>query len=222
MPGQGVEDNTRLSKQIWNQTQRLISLEKILAEEVYPGWKCRFYVSGEVPFPWVYNLKKIRNTEVIQIPKLGDWTFSYNRFLPMSEEDIEIVISRDTDSRLSMREKAAVDEWIASDKGFHIMKDHPWHYTYPILAGMFGCKRGTIQNISDDVASFEKVDWYHSDQEFLKQVVHPQIENNVLIHDDWHATPYPLQREGYEFVGQVFDEHNKTNQEHIEILKKAL
>ena len=94
-----------LSFAVWgNDPKYLLGATKnaILAEEGYPGWKCRFYVSGEVPFSWVYNLRKIRNTEVIQIPKLGDWTFSFNRFLSMSEPDVEVMVSRDADSRLIM------------------------------------------------------------------------------------------------------------------------
>jgi protein O-GlcNAc transferase len=168
-----------LSFAVWgNDPKYLLGATKnaVLAHDIYPGWKCRFYVSQEVPYPWIYNLKKINNTEVIQVPKIGDWTFSFNRFLAMSEENIEVMVSRDADSRLCMREKYAVDEWLNSDKGFHIMKDHPWHYTYPILAGMFGCKSRVIKdNISNQIDSFSKSNWYHSDQEFLKHIIYPEI-----------------------------------------------
>ena len=212
-----------ISFAVWgNNPKYLLGATKnaILADEIYPGWKTRFYVSQEVPSAWVYNLKKIRNTEVIQIPKIGDWTFSFNRFLAMSEKDVDVMISRDADSRLSMREKKAVDEWLASDKGFHIMKDHPWHYTYPILAGMFGCKKNVIDNISQKIDLYEKINWYHSDQEFLKQVIYPEIKNNVCIHDEFNNMPFPSKRKEYEFVGQVFDEKDNTIQEHIEALKR--
>jgi hypothetical protein len=210
---------------VWgNDPKYLLGATKnaILAKEIYPGWICRFYVSQETPYPWKYNLKKLHNVEVVEVPKIGDWTFSFNRFLAMSEDEVEVVVSRDTDSRLTLREKAAVDEWLASDKNFHIMKDHPWHYTYPILAGMFGCKRGTIKNISADIDSFKKTDWYHSDQEFLKQVIYPQIQNNIMIHDDFNQRPFPTKRIGYEFIGQVFDEYDNTIMEHVEILKTKL
>lgn len=211
-----------LSFAVWgNNPKYLVGAIKnaILAQDIYPDWVCRFYVSQEVPFPWVYDLKKIKNTEVIQKPVLGDWTFSFNRFLPMSENGIKVMVSRDTDSRLCSREKAAVDQWLDSEKGFHIMKDHPWHYTYPILAGMFGCKSNTIQDIKNKIDSFSKSNWYHSDQEFLKHIVFPEIKNNVLIHDDWNATPYPLKRQEYKFVGQVFNEDDSTVHEHVEVLK---
>ena len=194
----------------------------LLAQDIYPDWTCRFYVSQEVPFPWVYNLRKIRNVEVVQIPVLGDWTFSFNRFLPMSEEGVDAMISRDTDSRISIREKAAVDEWLAGDKDFHIMKDHPWHHTYPILAGMFGCKANAIKNISAEIAAFDKTNWYHSDQEFLKHIVYPKIKNNTLLHDDWNGKKFPISRNGYDFIGQSYNEKDETIQEHVDILKKEL
>lgn len=44
-------------------------------------------------------------------------------------------ISRDTDSRLGLRESAAVDEWVKSGKMLHTMRDHPVGHTAPILAG---------------------------------------------------------------------------------------
>jgi hypothetical protein len=42
-------------------------------------------------------------------------------------------------SRISLREKCAVDEWLASGKGLHSMRDHPAH-KQPIMAGMFGLR----------------------------------------------------------------------------------
>lgn len=36
-------------------------------------------------------------------------------------------MSRDSDSRIIPREEDAVREWLASDRMFHIMRDHPWH-----------------------------------------------------------------------------------------------
>ncbi|MBC8284804.1 MAG: hypothetical protein H8E32_13390, partial [Nitrospinae bacterium] len=182
-----------------------------LAKSIYPEWKCRFYIAQSVPSSVVCKLEEYDNVEAAQIQKWGDWTFSYNRFLPLSENGVEVVISRDTDSRLSDREKFAVDEWLNSSKSFHIMRDHPWHFSYPILAGMFGCKAGTIENISRDIDSFEKIDWYHSDQSFLKHIIYPRIKESVMIHDEFfEKTPFPTKREGLEFVGQVFDEDDKT------------
>ena len=76
----------------------------------------------------------------------GDWTGMFWRFLA-ADHLSDIVLSRDTDSRLNKREKAAVDEWLNSDKDFHIMRDHPYHAT-EILGGMWGCRNGILHGIA--------------------------------------------------------------------------
>jgi len=142
----------------------------------------------------------------------------------MSEEDVEIMISRDCDSRLNKREKDAVNEWMESDCGFHIMKDHPWHFTYPILAGMFGCKKGTLKNLDRDITNFIKIDWYHTDQEFLKSFVYPKIMNDCLVHDSINNTgkKFPSSREKLEFIGESFDENDNNVPEHADVLRRSL
>lgn len=193
-----------------------------IAKDIYPDWVCRFYLAHEVPFGIRYELKNHDNAQIVEVPQVGNWVFSFNRFFAMSEPDVDVMISRDTDSRLTHREKSAVDEWLASDKGFHIMKDHPWHYSYPILAGMFGCKKGAVKDVKEKIETFNKSNWYHSDQEFLKAMILPEIRNNVFIHDDWNYNPFPLSRNGLEFVGQVFDENENTVEHHQKVLRSAL
>ena len=61
-----------------------------------------------------------------------------------------------------------------------------------------------------------------SDQEFLKQIVYPDIKDNVFVHDNWNANPFPIERENYEFIGQIFDENDNTILEHVQALKEAL
>ena len=45
--------------------------------------------------------------------------------------------SRDLDSKLNKRERAAVDEWLATNHTYHVMRDNKHHGT-AILGGMFG------------------------------------------------------------------------------------
>jgi hypothetical protein len=60
------------------------------------------------------------------------------RFLVASDPNIERYVIRDIDSRISRREKLAVDEWIASGKQFHVMRDHPSHSNNAMSGGMWG------------------------------------------------------------------------------------
>ena len=60
------------------------------------------------------------------------------RFYPI-ESDIDIMLSRDVDSRITEREMNLVNQWIESDKTFHIIRDHMGH-KIEILGGTWGCK----------------------------------------------------------------------------------
>jgi hypothetical protein len=57
------------------------------------------------------------------------------RFLVADDPTVDRYIIRDADSRLNMREKLAIDEWIASGKKIHILRDHPNHGDFPISGG---------------------------------------------------------------------------------------
>jgi len=192
-----------------------------LAQEIYPDWVCRFYVGSSVPYPFILKLQSMNNVQVVEKPSFGDWKGMYWRFEPASENDVEVMISRDTDSRLSYREKAAVDEWINSDKGFHIMRDHPWH-KFPVLGGMWGAKKGAIPDMSRLINTFSQEDKYGTDYEFFAQEIIPLIKENVLVHDEFfEGKRFPTVRHGFDFVGRVFDENEDTVEEHDVALRIA-
>ena len=61
------------------------------------------------------------------------------RFLPVLDPSVDLMVSRDLDSRLTTREQAAVQEWIDTGLAFHVMRDNPEHGT-EILGGMWGAR----------------------------------------------------------------------------------
>jgi hypothetical protein len=109
---------------------------------------------------------------------------------------------------LNQREKDAVDEWLKSDKGFHIMRDHPYHTT-EILGGMWGSKKGVIPKIKEYISDYVKGNFWQVDQNFLKQKIYPIIKNNSLVHDEFfEKVPFPSIRPKNIFVGQAFDKND--------------
>lgn len=182
-----------------------------LAPEIYPGWECHFYIGDGVPQVYIDKLSK--NNTVILMDGSG-WNSTFWRFL--SADKADVFISRDTDSRLNLREKAAVDEWLASDKDFHIMRDHPYHQT-EILAGMWGCRNGILSGIRDMVFNYDMRDYdqtYQNDQNFLREVIYPLVSDNAMVHDEYfmdpNKRPFPVKRRFVgDFVGQVYNEHEE-------------
>ena len=194
-----------------------------LLKDIYPGWIARFYCGSSVPQEIIKEIKHYENCEVVMIDEPGDWRGMFWRFYPASDSDVEVMLSRDTDSRLNMREKLAVDEWLASDKSFHIMRDHPWHGTQ-ILGGMWGVRGNILSDMKEMIDKYVKGDFWQVDQNFLKEFVYTRVVNNSFVHDSFHnyeifKKQFPKNRNGQEFVGEAFDEYESPNMQHRSMIK---
>jgi len=191
-----------------------------LVKSLYSGWEARFYVGTSVPQDILQGLRQ-RNAEVVEMQEPGDWRGMFWRFEAAADPKVEAMVSRDCDSRITLREVAAVDEWMKSNAMFHIMRDHPWHGT-PILGGMWGVKAPLLRNIKELMSQFDKGNFWQVDQNFLK-LLYPYIANFAMVHDDFfEKKPWPMSRNGLEFVGQVFDENEETVKEHLDVLAANL
>jgi hypothetical protein len=191
-----------------------------LALEIYPGWICRYYVGKDVPVDIIEKLMAFENTEIYIMNESGGVALgTFWRFYAASDLDVDVIISRDTDSRLNVREKSAVDEWLASDKDFHIMRDHPYH-NVPILAGMWGVRNGLLLDMAEDIAKYSKGDVWQVDQNFLRDCIYPKVKDDSVVHDEFfEKNSFPDERESGCFVGQAFDENDeRLNPEHSEML----
>ena len=194
-----------------------------LARTVYPEWTCRFYVGSTVPAPVVMALAAQPNAEVVVMDAPGDHRGKLWRCLAAADETVDVAIFRDVDSRLSARERAAVDEWLAGDREVHLMRDHPWHEA-PILGGMWGVRRGALWDIRTLIAEHEPRNYFQSDQDLLRARVFPRVAGRAQVHDEFfERRPFPVARQGAEFVGAPFDEHDRPRDPaHARALMAAL
>ena len=123
---------------------------------LFPDWKTIISYADNVDKNIITEL---RDKGAILIEKDHKFSFTgmFWRFLPICDTSVDVMISRDCDSRLCMREKYAVDDWISSGNGFHIMRDHP-HHGYHILGGMWGCRNGIMReiNLSNKIKEWNK------------------------------------------------------------------
>jgi hypothetical protein len=168
-----------------------------LAHVIYPGWQTVFAV--EMGHPVIPELVAAgaRVQEWVDFDSQHFW-----RFAVAGMPNVDTWIIRDCDSRLNVREKAAVDQWMASKKTYHIMADHWGHLLKPIMAGMWGGKK-PVPGILDMIQNYTKIGAYGEDEDFLTKHVWPLIRTDVMAHgydQDWPEHP-PLP-EGMHFVGE--------------------
>lgn len=199
-----------------------------LAQKYYPGWKCRFYIDKNSKKELIDTIKG-NNVEVVLVDSKGSFHGMFWRFCASEDPDVDVFLSRDCDSRLSDRELSAVNEWLESDKDFHIMRDHPYH-TVPILGGMWGCRNGIMRKIglSKMIESWNQYHRKGIDQDFLAICVYPLVVNISMEHSEFNlkfggeTRPFPTIRKNYEFVGDVFDENDIRHPDYWKIIKNAI
>jgi hypothetical protein len=152
----------------------------------------------------VDHLRDFENTEIIEKEEDGDWTGMFWRFHDASDPDVDVMISRDCDSRLWFREKEAVDEWLNGDKSFHVMRDHPCHGV-KILGGMWGVRNKKLFNMVDLCNGYAKQNAWQTDQNFLRDVIWHMIHDDCHVHDCFFDnTGFPGERDPDHFIGQSY------------------
>lgn len=206
---------------LWGSNQVYLKgcLENIKCrDKIYPDWDIWLYFDSKVPLDFIKELYLPGVRVIIKENTRGKIEGMFWRFEAISEPEVDVMISRDLDSRLNWREKAAVDEWLASDKDFHIMRDHPQHDTV-ILGGMWGARNHIIPDIKFLIKQWNKFDTKGDDQRFLEHKIWPLIKHTHFTHDEglnynnpqqtwWgkenvHKFPKHQKMEHGSFVGEI-------------------
>jgi hypothetical protein len=196
-----------ISLSVWGNDSRYITganIQYVLAKQFYPDWEFRIYTDNKNKFVNLLNANIIEVTD-------GSYGM-YWRFRAMFEDDNNIVIVRDSDSRITFREQQAVDQWLESDKKFHTFKDHEAHFEFPIIGCAFGYKGKFEPPILDLMNSYtKKFNYYVGDQIFLKEVIWPLVQDSTMIHsmrDGWFKETRERLVNPYDFCGNGYDEND--------------
>lgn len=197
-----------------------------LAREVYPGWKVVCYCDIDVPSKLIDQLRALKVDVRAGDPDVKNQMFW--RLLIAEEPTMTRFIVRDCDSRLSVRERSAVDDWIHSELQFHVMGDHIHHWL-PVGGGLFGAVKGALKPIKEMIVRsglakvpYRRENGYNLDQIFLANYVLPQVSGRVLRHDSCCRKLYPWAKpfpngchfNDMSFVGEIIDEREQPNWHH--------
>ena len=173
----------------------------------YPGWTMRLHVDQrKMEKETQEKLCRLQCQDsrldlcpVNNLPMFGDISRVMGmtwRFLPLVDPDVDVMVSRDLDSRVTLREQAAVNQWISSNLPFHTMRDHPDHQV-EIMGGMWGARmdlgqRKLFSNLTQfliDDAGY--IGWYRGvDQAVLSRWVWPRVANMTMSHDSYQCKKY--------------------------------
>ena len=171
------------------------------------GWTMRLYHNLEPENSLLNDLRQLvssyPNLDICSVPELPEavradaaliapmtW-----RFLPSRDPQVDVLLSRDLDSRISEREAAAVQEWLESGRAVHSMRDH-FKHKMPMLGGLWGARftETAIRKKWDSAWQKilnESIDDYGGDQRMLRLYVWPWAKEDAMEHDSYSCNLFP-------------------------------
>lgn len=196
-----------VSVSLWGNDPRYITgtiKNAHLSARYYPDWEFRVYAEAQLH-------EYLKDIPARVLPPIQGWANGrFWRFAPAFESDVDVMISRDCDSRISQREASCVEEWLESDRKFHVIRDHERHYDFPMLAGMWGVRGGLSQDIKTSIPEWSKDgNAYLIDQIWLGNMVWlgANAVEKAFVHGDKEKTlPFC---QGFDFVGQGYDQNDQ-------------
>lgn len=171
-------------------------LENIkLIREFFPEFEI-FVYRGVCDPTWVLP----EGVTVIETHCEGTMNTIY-RYRPLQTAEVGFV--RDTDSRITERDRWAIRDFLECPQSYHMIRDHIWHKSR-LMAGMFGWKKPIAFEIKTPADLS-----YGCDEVFLASTVYPLIASDLLVHTNLYAFPgehsrrLPEMKDPTDFVGNV-------------------
>jgi len=195
----------------------------LLMPDIYPGWQMRLHADQSVPSECLELLADL-GVEIVMVDAAEPLLHRLaRRFRVASDPGVGYFLVRDVDSVIGVRERVAVDAWLAADRWFHVMRDW-WTHTDLMLAGMWGGVAGALPDIATLLATYRPgmLETPNIDQWFLRDRVWPHVRGSCTVHDRCFrpagAEPFPgVVPEGNRHVGQ--DEYAARRKEQERVLR---
>jgi len=200
-----------------------------LLSKRFPDARIQIYYTEDVPDDIVQKLTDFPTVRMIKTERIEGSANMFDRFLALDDPTVDIVFSRDADSRVHDRDASCIEDFIASDKLLHVIRDHPYHGTH-ILGGMWGMRRKALQEpmqhmITNWQLQQSGITHRGCDQEFLAYVIYPKFAHSLFVHDpvgfyrdiEHDVQPIRIPIVDHLFVGQAHD-FNDAGEEFVEFM----
>jgi len=196
-----------------------------------PDWTLRVYVAADpapselAVSPRILNKLRLLGAETAKVSTRYNMAPRNWRLLVANDQHIDYFLVRDADTRLTEREAAAVKDWLTTAESsgsqsavIHCIRDHPKHANQAIVDGLWGGRpRALRQLLKQDITDMMN---NNSDtRTSVSQLLWSKVSNVSDCHDSvspcerWtprtSRRPFPLSRQGREYVGQKFDAHQQ-------------
>ena len=188
----------------------------LLAQNYFPDWICRFYYDSSVPLCIINYLNSLENTELYYISQpsgglkykdSGQFGMLW-RYYPILDDNVEIFLARDIDSRLSPYEYQIINDFIKTENIIHNFREE----NEPLCrGGTFSFKnfKNTKRNNFDLNTHLKNTDSiicpFYTDENFLNQKLYPEFKSYYSFNTRYFNDTNNIYGS---YVGQVLDEYD--------------
>jgi hypothetical protein len=178
-----------------------------LTKEFFPDWKAVFYVDPSISESLVRSLES-KGALVFRNPQMSNGSSGmFWRYQAASLPGASAIVFRDCDSRLGIRDFAAVEEWLSSKASLHVIRDHPYH-SLVMMGGLWGIRGKDALARLVEILRLNKPQTaeYGDDQKFLAKYVYPEFLDSIFVHDEFFnyekKAKHLPRRVNWEFLGE--------------------
>ncbi|CAL4075793.1 unnamed protein product, partial [Meganyctiphanes norvegica] len=142
------------------------------------------------------------------------------KFAALGDPQVEILLFRQPNAQVLLREVTAVKEWMNSGFALHTMRDHPTH-NWTVVPNLWAVRANTDKTSPESINSPASLadlreELYRNfmgnyrpfnDQLLLTEVIWPILQVSVMQHDSLHckqfygSRPFPTERTFGHWVG---------------------
>jgi len=194
-----------------------------------PDFYIFIYVGNGVPNDYIEKYSQYDKVRIFYTNVIG-YNTRIHRFFAIDEDDVNVMIVRDCDSRIHNRDIWCILHFIQSKYYVHTIRDHPEHRSH-IMAGLWGLKKGLLNRKLRDIYSLynkNNIDFneIQHDQSFLRDMLYNTFIKYMIIYvnnQNLRLTKneiiclIPFKIQDNEFCGQVI-EYNKNNEAYIKYI----
>jgi hypothetical protein len=200
-------------------------LENIkIIEQYFPDWKVYVYYGADTTREFLQTL----STHSCVVLRPTNETGAINmvhRFYAIDEDDVEIMFSRDADSRIHWKDRWAIREFVNAPEVLHSIRDNVEHNTL-LCGGLWGIKKTANINIHQKYEEFKEQPielGFGNDQNFLRDKIYPPLADKTLAHYSFdnckyqmeHAVKFPFEWKNDTYCGRVEGDDTAIEIRHI-------
>jgi hypothetical protein len=149
----------------------------------FPEFETYIHIGNDVPDHYKNKIKEYKNVKVIEYDYTGAVLMT-TRFFNIDDDDIDVMILRDADSKFTERCLWSINDFLISKYKIFTVRDH-FHHTSKIMGGQSGFK-----NIKLCLKDLYEKEWcknnknYWDDQHFLNELVYIRFIEELIVYTD--------------------------------------